>query len=313
MSSAVAVRSTAAFTPVPVCWICSANRLDPFHECLFDLHEYERQDPELAAYSGARVMIARCAECEFGQPLALPTLPRFFERMYDQRWSDDWLVREVASDAKTRIFTDVLDGLERRLPRPRRTLLDVGAHVGKFLKIASARGWMAEGIEMNPQTAAYARRTGATIHQMDLRSFSRFGRTFDAVTLTDVLEHIPDPRAALETAARLVAPDGWVAVKVPCGANQLRKERLRAALGRAPRVSIADNLVHVNHFSPFSLQLALEIAGFTDVELRVAAPELPGGPVDGAIRLGIAAAARMTGGARSPLAFNLQAYGRRPA
>jgi SAM-dependent methyltransferase len=310
MSATAAIPSVAAFTPVRTCWICTADRLHPIHECLFDLREYERQDPELAAYTGARVEIARCDECEFGQPLALPSLPRFFERMYDQRWSDDWLASEFRSGAKTRIFTDVLDGIERRLPSERRTLFDVGAHVGRFLHIASARGWVAEGNELNPQTAAFARRMGATIHQMDLRSLSRLGRRFDAVTLTDVLEHIPDPRAALETTARLVAPGGCVAVKVPCGPNQLRKERVRAAAGRASRVSIADNLVHVNHFSPFSLQLALEIAGFTDVELRVAAPELPGGWTSNTIRLGIAAAARATGGARSPLAFNLQAYGR---
>jgi SAM-dependent methyltransferase len=313
MTATAAAAPVAAFTPVRTCWICTADRLRPIHECLFDLREYERQDPELAAYTGARVEIARCDDCEFGQPLALPSLPRFFERMYDQRWSDDWLASECRSPAKTRIFTDVLDGLERRLPRDRRTLLDIGAHVGRLLTMASSHGWEAEGIELNPQTAAYARRIGATVHQMDLRSVSKLGRLFDAVTLVDVLEHIPDPRAALETIARLVAPGGAVAVKVPCGPNQLRKERTRAAIGRAPRVSIADNLVHVNHFSPLSLHLALEMAGFTDVELRVAAPELPGGPTANAIRLGVAMAARLTGGARSPLAFNLQAYGRRAA
>ncbi len=313
MRAAAEIPAVAGFTPVRECWVCTQDHLEPIHECLFDLREYERQDPELAAYSGARVEIARCDECEFGQPLALPSLPRFFERMYDQRWSDEWLETEFASEAKTRIFTDVLEGLERRLPPDRRTLLDVGAHVGRFLKIASARGWVAEGIEVNPRTASYARRMGATVHQMDARSLSSTGRLFDAVTLTDVLEHIPDPRTALLTIAALVSPGGWVAVKVPCGPNQLRKERLRAALGRAPRVSIADNLVHVNHFSPLALERVLEIAGFTDVRLGVAAPELPGGRIADIVRLGIAAAARAAGGARSPLAFNLQAYGRRAA
>ncbi|HEY7476107.1 MAG TPA: class I SAM-dependent methyltransferase [Vicinamibacterales bacterium] len=313
MSAAAEVSPVAVFTPVRACWICTADRLRPIHECLFDLREYERQDPELAAYTGARVQIGRCDECEFGQPLALPSLPRFFERMYDQRWSDDWLASEFRSEAKTRIFGNVLDGLERRLPRDRRSLIDIGAHVGRFLKIASGRAWVAEGIETNPQTAAYARQMGATIHPMDLRSVSRQGCRYDAVTLIDVLEHIPEPRAALQSAAKLLSPGGWVAIKVPCGPNQLQKERVRAAIGRASRVSIADNLVHVNHFSPLSLQLALEIAGFTDIELGVAAPELPGGRTANAIRLGFAAAARATGGVRSPLAFNLQAYGRLPS
>jgi SAM-dependent methyltransferase len=309
--AAAEIPAKPGFTPVRACWICGGTRLEPIHECLFDLREYDRQDPELAAYTGARVTIARCAGCGFGQPVALPSLPRFFERMYDQRWSDDWLETEFASEAKTRIFTDVLDTLERRLSRDRRRLLDVGAHVGRFLTMASSRGWAVEGIELNPRTAARARRTGMTVHQADVRALTSVGRSFDAVTMTDVLEHIPEPRATLGALAALVSPGGWVAIKVPSGPNQLRKEQIRSAIGRASRVSIADNLVHVNHFSPRALTLALEAAGFTDIDTRVGSPELAGGWAAGVVRRGIAYAARATGGARSPLAFNLQAYATR--
>jgi SAM-dependent methyltransferase len=299
----------ASFTPLDACWICGGRSLAPIHECRFDLSLYESQDPGLAAYTGSRLWIVRCATCGFGQPSAVPALPRFFERMYDQRWSDEWLESEFASGAKRFIFEGILDDLERRLPEERRTLLDVGAHVGQFLTIAAARGWRAEGLELNPRTAAHARRaTGAPVHQVDVRELGAAGRRFDAVTITDVLEHIPEPGATLEAIATLLSPGGWIAVKVPSGPNQLRKEQVRASLGRASRVSVADNLVHVNHFSVDALSTALRRAGFRDVDMQVGRPELTPSRLSSAARLAIFQAARWTGRGRSPLAFNLQAF-----
>jgi 2-polyprenyl-3-methyl-5-hydroxy-6-metoxy-1,4-benzoquinol methylase len=303
--------AAAAFAPVEACWICDSRSLVPIHECLFDLSVYEGQDPALAAYTGSRLWIVRCTKCGFGQPSALPELPRFFQRMYDQRWSDQWLESEFASAAKRFIFEGILDELERRLPKERRSLLDVGTHVGQFLTIAGARGWRTEGLEMNPRTAAHARRaTGAPVHQVDVRELAATGRRFDAVTITDVLEHIPQPRAALEAIRLLLAPGGWIAVKVPNGPTQLRKEQLRTALGRTSRVSVADTLVHVNHFSVDALPMALTRAGFCDVQTRVGRPEMTPSRLASAGRLAVFHAARWTGGGRSPIAFNLQAFAR---
>ncbi|HEX2446280.1 MAG TPA: class I SAM-dependent methyltransferase [Vicinamibacterales bacterium] len=299
------------FAPVKACWVCDGQSLAPVHECQFDLSVYESQDPGLAAYSGSRLWIVRCASCGFGQPSALPALPRFFERMYDQRWSGEWLESEFASGAKRFIFEGILDDLERRLPDERRMLLDVGTHVGQFVAMAGARGWRAEGLELNPRTAAHARRsTGAPVHQINVHELGAAGRRFDAVAITDVLEHIPQPRATLEAIAQLLSPGGWIAVKVPNGPNQLRKEQVRAALGRASRVSVADNLVHVNHFSFEALSTALARAGFRDIEVRVGRPELTPSRLSSVARQAVFHAARWSGGGRSPLAFNLQAFAR---
>ena len=79
-------------------------------------------------------------------------------------------------------------------------------------------------------------------------------------------------------AAALLAPDGWVAVKVPCGPSQLLKETWRGRILRGYRPTVADNLVHVSHFSPASLRRALERAGFVDVAVGPGAPELPAAP-----------------------------------
>src|SRR6185295_6272137 len=152
-------------------------------------------------------------------------------------------------------------------------LLDVGAHAGRFLHLASEAGWDAEGIELNPRTAAYAAaRTGLPVHQMNARALADRGSSYDAVVLTDVLEHIPEPVDLLTMLASLTRDGGAIAVKVPCGPSQLVKERVLAAIS-SHRVTLADNLVHVNHFSPRSLGLALTRAGFAP-SVRAAAPEL---------------------------------------
>jgi trans-aconitate methyltransferase len=133
------------------------------------------------------------------------------------------------------------------------------------------------------------------------------------VTLTDVLEHVPRPLDVLARVRGFLCPGGWLAIKVPNGPAQRVKETLRARLRPSYRATIADNLVHVNHFSAAALARALTESGYTDVTVMAAAPELAGG--QGAGAWGRVAAFRVAralpGGAASPLAFNLQAYGRR--
>jgi SAM-dependent methyltransferase len=309
----------AGFTPVPACWVCGGVALEPVHTALFELSEYARQDPELARYTGATVGIVRCASCGFGQPAALPALEDYFGRMYDQRWSAEWMETDYASAYKDLIFGAVLRGLEARVPSHGRTLLDLGAHVGRLMRLAAARGWTVEGVELNPSTAAFAARaTGLTVHRMDARALADRGLRYGAVTLVDVLEHIPQPVGALEAARTVLAPGGWIAVKVPHGRVQLSKEALRARLRPGYRATVADNLVHVNHFGPRSLRRALEHAGYRDVRVEIAAPELipdAGAKVraGNAARLAVWRLGRLLPrGVESPLSLHLQAYARNP-
>jgi trans-aconitate methyltransferase len=233
--------------------------------------------------------------------------------MYDQRWSDEWIAGEHEAAYKDQIFSEILATLGGCAIG--RRLLDVGAHAGRFLRLARAAGWDGEGLELNPKTAAYAARmSGAVVHQGNIHSFTP-ARCYDVVTLTDVLEHVPRPLEALARVRTFLCPGGWLAVKVPNGPAQRVKEAMRARLRPSYRATLADNLVHVNHFSPSSLTKALAAVGFHDVSVVPAAPELPpkgtGADLDRLARL---AAYRVTralpGGVSSPLAFNLQAYGR---
>jgi SAM-dependent methyltransferase len=310
--------TAAGFVGVDRCWVCEGMDQARVHDAMFDLSEYKTQDPELAAYSGASIPIVRCACCGFAQPSQLPALPRYFDRMYDQRWSEDWIVREHHAGYKDLIFTDILDALAARLAAGRRRLLDVGAHAGRFVALAREGGWRAEGLELNPKTAAYASAaSGVPVHQGNMHTFELVDGAYDAITLTDALEHVPEPRMVLQKARRLLSPDGWIAIKVPNAPAQRVKEQTRAIVRRGYRPSLADNLVHVNHFSPASLRLALEREGYDRVSVFAGAPELANdgtsSRLDRLLRLAAFRSVRaLPGGVYTPLAFNLQAYARRP-
>lgn len=318
-SRAAAVRSSSAplFVAVPACWVCGSTTRRRYHELSFDFGPYIDQDPELHAYTGQTAWLVRCAGCGFGQPEVLPTLPRFFDRMYDQHWSEDWIEREFTGPYKDLIFQRILTVLGRQ-PRAGGRLLDIGAHAGRFMYAAQQRGWTVEGIELNPRTAACAaRHTGAPVHRVNALALGDRGVRYDAVTLTDVLEHIPEPVTLLRAIARLVESDGSIAVKVPCGSSQAYKERARAWAQPRHRVSLADNLVHVNHFTPASLARALRAAGFRDVRVETAPPELVCGGAAfrrlaaNAVRLTVYAAGRVPGAVHTPLALHLQAFARK--
>jgi SAM-dependent methyltransferase len=304
----------AGFTELDACWVCAGRDLAPVDRARLDLSAYRHEDPELAAYSGLTVNLSLCAACRFMQPDRLPVLPRFFERMYNQRWSDDWIAREFVSPAKDRIFDRVLRGLDARLPTERRALLDVGTHAGRFLSLASARGWTAEGIEVNQRTAAHAARaTGCQVHRHRAEDIDLIPRHYDAVTLTDVLEHLPRPVEFLSRVRAVLSAGGWLAVKVPSGPAQRRKEHARARLQSGYRPRLADNLVHVSHFSPQSLRLALDRAGFEAVAIEVGAPEGAQSLPSNLLRSGLYYAARLTPfGVHSVAALNLQAFARVP-
>lgn len=317
---AAGLMECAGFVPLAECWVCGGREFQTVFEADFQFKEWSVQDPELAAYTGQKIGMQRCRSCGFVEPTALPALADYFSRMYDQRHDESWMRLEAESRAKDLIFRTILRHLHELRP-PSRALLDVGTHVGRLLRVAAGLGWEAEGVELNPRTAAFAATSsGRPVHQRAAEALSAEGRRYGAVTLVDVLEHIPAPVKALAGLQPLLARGGWLAVKVPCGPAQRFKEIARAWLRPGYRPDLATNLIHINHFTPRTLQIALERAGFENVRVATAPPELPGaesetrlGRASDLLRLGVYHVARLLpGGVSSPLSLNLVAYARAP-
>lgn len=150
----------------------------------------------------------------------------------------------------------------------RGTGLEVGSYVGAFLAAAREYRLKFEGLDINPGVNDFTRSLGFNVHEGRLESF-RPDRQFDAVTIWNTFDQLPDPRAAVRGARTLLRAGGLLAIRVPNGDCYARwRERL---IDREPRRSIAVQLLAQNNlltfpyrfgFSPDSLSRMLEELGF---------------------------------------------------
>lgn len=105
------------------------------------------------------------------------------------------------------------------LGRPR-TVLDVGCGIGLNGAAAKRRGARVTGIEIVPASIARAREVLDEVLSVDISSSDALrgalgDRRFDLILLADVLEHTPDPDAALGRLLPYLEEDGHLILSLP--------------------------------------------------------------------------------------------------
>lgn len=156
--------------------------------------------------------------------------------------------------------------LSNATSRPPR-VLDFGCGDGSFLRMASLLGFHAVGIDFSRSRKERSRKLGAVALYSnfdDLRQNSSISNQFDAATLFQVLEHLAEPLKTLKGIAAQLNTHGILIVEVPdC-----------RGVGDVPTsvddYQMIDPLEHINHFTPDSLSLMAQQAGFAPVSADVA-------------------------------------------
>jgi SAM-dependent methyltransferase len=115
--------------------------------------------------------------------------------------------------ARIKILHDIIDHWIKLSPSAE--VLDVGCGTGAFL--ASFPKYVAAiGIDTSETALELCRKKGITnVYKGSLDSFPLPGRTFDLITLLDVIEHIDDDIGALHKTRQLLKSNGHILVTVP--------------------------------------------------------------------------------------------------
>ena len=139
-------------------------------------------------------------------------------------------------------------------------IVDLGCGEGVLAELLARAGLHVTGVE----PAAYLReRFGARLAPVDHESRVVDGLADNlpfgdgeirAVVCTEVLEHVPDPEAALRELRRVMAPASVICLSVPTAPTELLFWRLH------PRY--AENATHLRIFTKPELQRLLDVCGF---------------------------------------------------
>ncbi len=140
-------------------------------------------------------------------------------------------------------------------------VLDVGCAAGYFLSVMRDAGWDVTGVEPSDaiRTQAIERIGAERVHGGLLQDVPLAKGSFDLITFWDVIEHIPDPVAALAYARTLLAPGGKLLVE-----TQNVSSRAARMLGKAWQHY--KHAEHIYHFNPRTIDDLLRRAGFRILE-----------------------------------------------
>ena len=203
--------------------------------------------------------VVKCNNCGL-----IYTNPRPKQKVISDYYPDEyWDTNENREDnfekKLKKIVHKVINGIYYQFKIPSEysgKVLDIGCGDGKGLYKLKNEGWETYGVEISELAIEYARK------MRHLNIFNGFvedamfeDEFFDVIILSQVLEHLPNPLSTLKEINRILKNDGLLIISIPNVESFDAKHFKKYWTGwELPR--------HFYHFSPLSVELLLNKAGF---------------------------------------------------
>jgi 2-polyprenyl-3-methyl-5-hydroxy-6-metoxy-1,4-benzoquinol methylase len=167
-----------------------------------------------------------------------------------------------------------------------KSVLDVGCATGYLAQALVERGCTVSGIEYDSEAAEQARPhldqlVVGDLNVLDL-SAAFEGRTFDAIVLGDILEHLPEPNEILARLSGLLAPGGSVVLSVPNVAHGSVRLALLQGSWDYRDLGLMDR-THLRFFTRATLLAMVRSAGLVAVDVRATTLD----PLDGEVTVDV--------------------------
>lgn len=210
--------------------------------------------------------VKKCSSCGLGY-----VTPRIPESHLHLIYQTEYFKSQSASDFGYSDYTQDKLGYLRTFGKKARIVqqylqrgrvLEVGSAAGFFLHSMQELGFEVEGVEVSEYVSDFARSEfGLTnIFTGLLKDAPLIQQSFDAVAMWDVIEHLSDPLEELKRIHGLMKPDGYLFLQ-----TQDIEAFFARLLGR--KWQHFKQLEHIHHFSPATIRVLLDRAGFEIVDI----------------------------------------------
>ena len=131
-------------------------------------------------------------------------------------------------------------------------ILDVGCNIGNFMAVAKKRGWQPIGVDPNFSALSVGIKRGLIMHHnfFNKEFIATLDNQFDAINMSDVIEHSFNPLEALKLAHSVLKIGGVIIINT---------HNIDSYFGRRYHLKPRE---HMSHFNLKSISFALRQAGF---------------------------------------------------
>lgn len=140
--------------------------------------------------------------------------------------------------------------------------LDIGCGPGRLLKAAKDHGWKAVGLEISRWSVEIGRRVGLEIVEGVIQDAAFPDKSFDIISMFDVLEHLPFPREYVLEVYRILKPQGIVVVETPNISGFFARHWYRE------RSDLVKPHAHISLYSPDTVKRLFRTAPFSNIKVH---------------------------------------------
>ncbi len=217
--------------------------------------------------------IIECESCGFIHAFPLPTEDEL-ERIYKNEYYDKDKPLYFKRMEEDRVWWEMTyneryEKIEEKLGKKGR-ILDVGSGPGLFLEVGQKRGWECVGLEPSRQAAKYSKDKGLNIIEDFLTTDLVLKMDkFDAIHMSEVLEHIKSPEDFIRNVKHLMNPGGVISITVPNDFNPFQVAFIKTTELDPWWVCPP---YHINYFTVKSISDFLNKLGFIGIETETTFP-----------------------------------------